>query len=167
MSQSEVQPGVAADGNGRVAFVPVIADHFETKVTELEGSGVLDFTYGLTPDGFKHDTSVATITSGRWTLKQAIESDGVETDTVELTYVWVGNETDTIRIALKPGTKGFIVKRLAVANEVPWAADQIVTVIPVQASIPRDVPPTANTELAKVQKLNVIGRVARDVKLVA
>jgi hypothetical protein len=42
-----------------------------------------------------------------------------------------------------------------------------VTVIPVKCSIKRDVPPTANTELMKIQKLNVTGTVHRDVAVVS
>lgn len=167
MALEEVQPGVAADGNGLVVFVPVLADPSKPKVTELTGSGVIPLTYGLTPDGFAHDTSVATITSGRWTLAQALELDGVITDTVELKYVWEGTEDDIVRTALTKGTKGFLVKRLAVPNATAFAAAQLVTVIPVQASIQRDVPPAANTELQKVQKMNVIGEVHRDVAVVA
>jgi hypothetical protein len=37
----------------------------------------------------------------------------------------------------------------------------------VKASIQRDVPPAANTELMKIQKLNVTGKVERDVEVVA
>lgn len=167
MSLEEVQPGTAADGNGLVLWVPAIADPSKPKVTELTGSGVEKLTYGLTPDGFAHDTSVATITSGRYTLAQALELDGVITDTVEVKYVWQGTEEDGVRNVLTPGTKGFIVKRMALPNATEVAADQLVTVIPVQCSIQRDVPPAANTELQKIQKLNVVGEVRRDVKVVA
>lgn len=167
MALEEVQPGVAADGNGLVLWVPSIANPAAPTVAELTGSGVIPLTYGLTPDGFAHDTSVATITSGRYTLAQALELDGVITDTVELKYVWEGTEDDVIRNALTPGTKGFLVKRMAVPNGTAVVAAQLVTVIPGQASIQRDVPPAANTELQKVQKINVIGEVHRDVAVVA
>ncbi|MFF8817812.1 hypothetical protein ACF07D_07435 [Leucobacter sp. NPDC015123] len=167
MSLEEVQPGTAADGNGLVLWVPAIADPSKPKVSELTGSGVEKLTYGLTPDGFAHDTTVATITSGRYTLAQALELDGVITDTVEVKYVWQGTEEDGVRNVLTPGTKGFIVKRMALPNGTEVAADQLVTVIPVQCSIQRDVPPAANTELQKIQKLNVVGEVRRDVKVVA
>ena len=167
MALEDVQPGTAADGNGLVVFVPALAVPGVPKVTELTGSGVEALTYGLTPDGFAHDTSVATIVSGRYTLAQALELDGVITDTVEVKYVWQGTEEDGVRNVLTPGTKGFLVKRLGVPNETPFAAGQLVTVIPVQCSIQRDVPPAANTELQKIQKLNVVGKVERDVPIVA
>lgn len=167
MGLENVQPGVAADGNGLVLFVPAIADPSAPTVAELTASGVEALTYGLAPDGFDHQTTVATITTGRYTLAQALELDGVITDTLEVKYVWEGTSSDVVRTILAPGTEGFIVKRLAVANDEAIAAGQLVTVIPVKASIQRDVPPAANTELMKIQKLNVTGAVERDVAVVA
>lgn len=163
----KVQRGVAADGNGLVLATPAIADPSKPKESELTGSGVEKLTYGLTPDGFAHDTAVAVITSGRFMLQQVIEADGKITDTVEVKYVWEGTEEDVVRNTLIPGTELFIVKRLTVGNEVPIAAGQLVTVIPVRCGLIRDVPPAENTELQKIQKLNVIGPVQRDVKIVA
>lgn len=167
MALEEVQQGTAADGNGLVLFVPAIADPTAPTVTELTAVGVIPLTYGLAPDGFDHQTSVATITVGRYTLAQALELDGVITDTVVLKYVWQGTEDDVVRTALTPGTRGYVVKRLAVPNGTPVAAEQLVTIIPVQASIQTDVPPTANTELMKQQKLNITGVVQRDKAVVA
>lgn len=167
MALEDVQPGVAADGHGLVLWVPAIAVPSAPTVTELTGTGVEKITYGLAPDGFDHQTTVATITSGRYTLAQALELDGVITDTLEVKYVWEGTEDDVVRNILTPGTRGFIVKRMAVANEDAVAADQLVTVVPVQCSIQRDVPPAQNTELMKIQKLNVTGKVERDVAVVA
>lgn len=167
MAREEVQPGVAADGHGLVLWVPVIENPAAPTVEELTASGVEKLTYGLTPDGFNHETNVATITSGRFTLAQVLELDGKITDTVEVTYVWEGTESDVVRNVLVPGTEGYIVKRMAVANAEEIAAGQLVTVVPVKCSIQRDVPPTENTELQKVQKLNVTGTVERDVEVVA
>jgi len=167
MPLEQVQKGTASDGNGLVLWVPAIADPSKPKLSELTAASVVKLTYGLTPDGFAHDTSVATITSGRFTLKQVIEADGKITDTVEVKYVWQGTEDDIVRTTLTYNTEGFIVKRLAVANEVAIEADQLVTVIPVRCGLIRDVPPAENTELMKIQKLNVIGTVERDVKVVA
>lgn len=167
MALEDVQPGVAADGNGLVLWVPAIAVPSAPTVTELTAAGVEKLTYGLTPDGFTHDTSVATIPTGRYMLAQMLELDGTVTDTVEVKYVWAGTEEDGVRNVLTTGTKGFIVKRVAVPNATAIAADQLVTVIPVQCSIQRDVPPAANTELQKIQKLNVVGEVKRDVPVVA
>lgn len=167
MAEETVAQGVVADGHGLVLFVPAIANPAAPTVTELSAVGVKKLTYSLTPDGFAHDTSVATVTSGRWTLAQALEYDGIITDTVEVTYVYTNTESDVARLTLTPGIEGFIVKRLAIENGEAIVADQIVTVLPIKASIQRDVPPTQNSELAKIQKLNITGKVQRDVKVVA
>lgn len=167
MPLESVAPGVASDGNGLVLWVPAIANPAAPKVTELTAGGVKPLTYALAPDGFDHQTSVATITSGRYTLAQALELDGVVTDTVEVKYVYKNDGSDVASTTLAKGAQGFIVKRMAVANDVAIAAAQRVTVIPVECSVRRDVPPAANTELMKIQKLNVRGTVHRDVAVVA
>jgi hypothetical protein len=168
MALEDVQPGVASDGNGLVVFVPAIANPAAPTVAELTGGTVKKLTYGLTPDGFRHDSTIATITSGRYTLAQVLEIDGQITDTLEVQYVYTNDDTeDVVRTTLTPGVEGFIVHRLGYANEDEFAADQKVDVVPVKASIQRRVAPTANTELSIVQKLNVTGRVERFVEVAA
>jgi hypothetical protein len=161
-----VQPGVASDGNGLVVFVPTIAAPAAPAAADLNAGTAKALTYGLTTDGFRHDTTIATITSGRYTLAQVLEIDGQETDTLEVQYVYTNDdEEDVVRTTLTPGVEGFIVHRLGYANDEPFEAGQKVDVIPVKASIQRRVAPTANTELTIVQKLNVTGRVQRFVEV--
>lgn len=169
MALEQVAPGVAADGHGLVLWVPEdgIADPFNPTEDELEAPGVVHLTYSLTPDGFTHDITVAQVTSGRYTLAQALAYDGKETHAVEVKYVWTGTAADVARLTLAKGTKGFIVHRLAIPNEDAIKAAQLVDVIPVQCSVQRKVPPTENTELQRAQTLNVVGRVALDVTVVA
>lgn len=168
MALENVQPGVASDGNGLVLFVPTIADTSAPTVAELSAGTVKKLTYGLTPDGFRHESTIATITSGRYTLAQVLEIDGQVTDTLEVQYVYTNDDTeDVVRTTLTPGVEGFIVHRLGYPNEDAFAADQKVDVIPVKASIQRRVAPTANTELSIMQKLNVTGRVERFVEVAA
>ena len=162
-----VAAGVPADGNGLVLWVPTIADPSAQKVSELTAGTVKPLTYALAPDGFDHQTSVAVITSGRYTLAQAIESEGVITDTVEVKYVHKNDLSDVASTTLTPGTSGFVVVRLGVPNETAVTAAQKVTVIPVKCGVRRQVPPTANTELMKQQKLLVSGTVHRDVAVVS
>lgn len=162
-----VQRGTASDGNGIVLWVDTIADPSAPTVTELNGG--TEITYGLGPDGFTHETSIATITTGRYTLAQALELDGVVTDTVEVRWVYNRTTPTTVETTLgTPGTDGFIVHVLGYPNGHTFvAADVVNAVIPVTTSIPRDVPPTQNTELMKVQKLNVTGQVYREVAVAA
>ena len=56
---------------------------------------------------------------------------------------------------------------MGIDNAEALRAQQVVTVIPVRCGIQRDVPPAENSDLYKIQKLNVIGTVARDVPIVA
>lgn len=169
MALEEVAPGIASDGHGLVLWVPEagLLDPSKPTVAELTDPEVVPLTYSLTPDGFTHEVKVAQITSGRYTLSQALTYDGKETHSVEVKYVWTGTASDVARVTLEKGAKGYIVHRLAVPNETEIAAAQLVDVIPVQCSVQRKVPPTENTELQRVQSLNVIGRVHLDVPVVA
>lgn len=169
MTKEQVQRGFAADGNGIVLWVPSIADVFAPTVAELNAGTVVKLTYGLTQDGFNHDTQIATITTGRYTLAQALELDGVITDTVEVKWVYNRQTPTEVEEALgEPGVDGNIVHVLGYPNGHTFAAsDKLNAVIPVTTSVPRDVPPTQNTEAAKIQKLNVRGEVAREVAVVA
>lgn len=163
----QVQRGTAADGHGIVIWCETIANPSAPTAAELAAG--TEITYGLTPDGFAHDTSVATITTGRYTLAQALELDGVVTDTVELRYVYNRENPTDVQTALgTPGTDGFLVHALGYPNGHTFvAADVLNAVIPGTTSISRDVPPAVNTELAKVVKVNVTGQVYREVAVVA
>ncbi len=164
MPYEEVQRGQAADGHGIVLWVPTIEDLANPTVAELTAGTVKRITYGLTPDGFNHDTSVATITTGRYTLDQALELDGKITDTVEVRWVYNRTTPTVVETTLgTPGVSGNLVKILGYRNDHVIDEDtKINAIIPVTTSIPRDVPPTENSELVKVQKLNVTGRVFRE-----
>lgn len=163
MALEDVPLGTAADGNGLVLFVSAIAAPGVPKVTELSAGTAKQLTYELVPDGFRHATTENVITTGRYTLKQILELPGTVTDTLEVQYV-TGSDAST---SLAEGTTGFIVHRLGVPNETAVAAGQTVDVIPVMCGIQRKVPPTANTELQRVQKLFITGPVQRDVAVVA
>lgn len=168
MPLESVQVGQAADGFGLVLFVPTIANPAAPTVAELTAGTVKKLTYGLAGDGFDHQTQVATITSGRYTLAQALELDGVITDTLEVKYVYNRQTPTVVELALgTQGTTGYIVKRMGYDNGTAIAAGQKITVIPIRSSVARDVPPTANSELMKIQKLNVTGTVYREIAVAA
>lgn len=158
-------PGVVSDGNGLVLFVPTIADPSAPTVAELTATGVKRLTYSITGDGYNHTVTVNTVTANRLTLKQQIEYDGTEVDTLEITYAYTNTDADVVRLALPAGQEGYIVERWAIPNEDALVSDQIVDVIPIKASIPRKNAPTTNTELTRTQKLNVTGPVQRDVTI--
>jgi hypothetical protein len=164
MPYENVQRGQAADGHGIVLWVPTIADLAEPTVAELNAGTVERLTYGLTADGFAHDATVSTITTGRYTLAQALELDGTITDTVEVRWVYNRTTPTSVENVLgTPGVDGNIVHILGYPNDhVITPTTKINAIIPVTTSIPRDVPPTANAELVKIQKLNVTGKVFRE-----
>lgn len=167
MPIEDVQRGFAADGAGIVYWVETIAD--PTAPTAAEIAAGTRLTYGMTPDGFNHTVEVATVTSGRYTLAQALSYDGVVTDSVEITYVY-NRETPTPIETLigRQGEEGFIVHALGYPNDHELEAGDIVNaVIPVTTSIPRDNPPAQNTEATKTVRLNVTGVVGREVAIVA
>lgn len=167
MPTETVAPGKAADGQGLVLFVPTIADPSAPTAAELTAATVKKLTYSLVPDGFRHETTENVINSGRYTLKQILELPGTITDTLEVQYVYTNTDSDIARLALTPGVEGYIVHRLGYPNETAPAAEQVVDVIPITAGIQRKVPPTANTELQRMQKLHVRGEVQRDVEVAA
>jgi len=169
MPQEDVQTGQASDGFGIVLWVPTIADLTAPTVAELAAGTVVPLTYGITPDGFQHSTTINTITTGRYTLRQALELDGTVVDTVEVTYVYNRETPTEVETAIgTPGTLGNIVHALGYENGHTFvAADVINAILPVRTSIPRDVPPTTNTELAKIVKMNLAGTVEREVVVAA
>lgn len=160
----KVQRGQAADGRGIVLWVPAIEDPTKPKIAELTAASVKRLTYGLTADGFNHGITVATITVGRYTLDQALEMDGTITDTLEVRWVYNRvNPTDVETVLGTPGVEGNIVHILGYPNDHEIDEDtKINAILPVVTGLPRDVPPTANSELAKVQKLNIAGKVRRE-----
>lgn len=163
MSSNDVPAGNPADGRAAVLSVPVIAGDAGLTVAEATAGTSKDLTYSLVGDGFRHETTEDVIQSERYTLKQLLEEPGGVTDTLELQYV----ADSPAQTALPEGTTGFIVHRVGVAKETPFAAGQKVDVIPFKAGIQRKVPPTRNTHLQRVQKLFVTGPVRRDVAVVA
>jgi hypothetical protein len=152
-----VPAGTPADGNGLVVFVEALTTPAEPDSVALNAG--VKLTYSLVPDGYRLETTENTINSGRFTLKQVLDLPGTVTDSLELQYV-VGSPAESL---LTEGKTGYIVVRLGYGNEVAFAAGQKVTVIPVRAGLQREVPPTANTELAIVQRMYVTGTVHRRV----
>lgn len=167
MSLEEVPAGTPSDGNGKVWYVPTIADPSKPKVTELMAETTVPLTYSITGDGYAHTVTINKITANRLTLPNQIQYDGTEVDDLSITYAYTNTEGDVVRLALPKGTTGYIVERWAVANEVDPTVGQIVDVLPIQASTPLKNAPVTNQELTRTQALNITGKVWRDVLLVA
>jgi hypothetical protein len=166
MSLEDVPAGTPSDGNGKVWFVPTIADPSKPKVSELTAQTAIPLTYSITGDGYAHTVTINKITANRLTLKNQVQYDGTEVDDLAITYAYTNTEDDVVRLALPQGTRGYIVERWAVANEIDPTAGQIVDVIPIQASASLKNAPATNAELTRTQALNITGKVWRDVELV-
>lgn len=156
MPEEVVPAGTAADGNGLVVWVATLADPNAPTSTELNGG--VKVTYSLVGDGFRHTATENRIEVSRYTLKQILSLPGTRTDELELQYV-TGSPADT---TLVPGTNGYLVERLGVANATAFATGQKVDVFPVTCGIKRKVAPTPNSELAKAQTMHIRGAVIDD-----
>jgi len=166
----EVQIGTSADDHGIALWIPAAGLADPENPTAAELAAGIPLTYGLTPDGVNHTETVQTITTGRWTLGQAIELESRIDDTLELTYVYGRGQavTDVQAVLGAKGTKGFFVKSLGYENGHVFAAGDVINaIIPGVVGTSRDVPPAANTELAKIVKINVSGKVYREVTVAA
>lgn len=168
MALETVPDGLLSGGNALVLFVPAIADPSAPTVTELTAAGVVPLTYAAAADGYKHAVTTDDITRDRFTLKQALTEEGTATHTITYTAVYTNDPAnDDARTALAPGTTGFIVERMALANETGIAAAQVVDVVPIKAGIQAKDAPVKNQELTYTQKLLVTGIVQSDVSIVA
>ena len=164
MPIEEVQKGTASDGRGIVLLVPPLADRSKPTVSELTASGVMRITYGLATDGYDHQTDIAKITTGRYTLEQALTLDGKITDTITFKYVYNRDEPTAVEEALgTPGVDYDIVHILGYPNDHVIDEDtKINSIVPITTSIPTDIPPAENTELMKQMVPNVRGKAYRE-----
>lgn len=163
MALEKVPAGTPSDGNGLVLFVPTLVDPSKPTAAELKATGVVKLTYSITGDGYAHTVTVNKITANRLTLPNQLQYDGTEVDDLSITYAYTNTEDDIVRLALPQGTKGYIVERWAIPNEVDPTAGQIVDVLPIQASVSLKNAPVTNQELTRTQALNITGKVYRDV----
>ena len=165
-------PSTPADGNTAVWFVPAIADPSTPSLSDLSAESVVDLSCYLTGDGLNLTSDQATITDERLCSTQTFEVPGRKTNTAEITYIDNTNsphETDSNEAAetLVEGASGYIVTRRGVPYEEAIAADQKVSVWPIQAGAQREVPPEANSVIRTIQKLFVTADVHQKVAVAA
>jgi hypothetical protein len=168
MPLETVTPGMTAEGNGLVLFVPAIANPAGPTVAELTAGTVKAITYSITGDGYSHGITSTAVKANRYSLAQEIQYDGTVVDDLEITYVVSKTTGDVVRLALPQGTSGFIVERYGYPNSTAIAAAQILdAVIPIKAGLPRPNALVMNQEITRTQRLNVSGTVYRDVVVAA
>lgn len=163
----EIPGGILADDNFLAVFVPAIADINAPKVAELNATGVIPLSLWVGEGEYNHTVNDEPITANRVGVAQPVQYDGSNEHTLEISYVYTNTAGDKLRLALPYGATGYVVERFGVDREEAFAAVHIVDVIPVRAGRQRKVMPTRNTELKRIQRLNVTGRVATDVTVVA
>lgn len=164
MAEEDVQVGQAADGFGIVLLCQPLADRKSPTVTELTASSVIRITYGLSKDGFDHQTTVNKVEAGRYTLRDALSLDGTTKDDVTLRWVYNRTTPTVVEEALgTPGVDYDIVKILGYPNDhVISATTKINAIIPITTSLAVDVPVAENAELLKQMTPNIRGSVARE-----
>lgn len=155
----------ASDGRHKIAFVPYGADVNPLSVAALTAATTINMTYSFTPDGFDHGTTQATVEDKRYTLPQDLSRPGKETDTLTNKYV-DSTDPNSAAVLLVKDTAGWFVRRKGIANELPWAKDQTVTVIPFTAGTQREAAPSENGVDLIEQNQFITDTVQRRVKTV-
>lgn len=164
--------GVLSDGNLTIMIVPAaeVTDLNVVSAALLNGASAYDATYDIGEDGWAHTPQNETITSNRLTLPQALERDGKQTDTLEVTYSYMldveEGDTELDKILVE-GARYVVYARYAVDHDSDFATDQLVDVLPVRCSRKRKNAPSAGAEFTKTVSLKPTGKVLDDVKVVA
>lgn len=160
-----------ADGNLKVAWVPALADPDAPTATELNAVSVIDMTCYLTADGWSPGLDETVTTDDRLCSRATYEKPGRYTETLTTIYVFRGQDAagadNKAFTTLKHLTSGFYVTRWGKSFEDPFAAADVVDVIPAQVGVQSKQPPEANSVHRVAQKVFVTDKVRRDVPVVA
>lgn len=162
---------VAADGNLKVVWVPAIANPAAPTLAELNAASAIDLSCYLTADGFNPGTEEETVTDDRLCSRQSFARPGRTSDTLEIGYVFRGQDTAAVDnkafTSLKHLTTGFIVERWGKDYAAAFAAADVVDVKPVQCGVQRKQAPEANSVQRIMQTMHIVGTVRRDVPVPA
>jgi len=166
MAAEDIVEGSEVNGQVSIRFATAVADPENPTVAEWDDATPI--TYQLTTSGYTHTVTAERLTTGRFSLANALQKEGKITDEISITYVYENDLSDPISTTLDKGVTGFILERWGIENGLAGAAGQTVDVIPVEAGIGAKLAPgDSDPELTRTKNLNVIGEVHRDVKLVA
>lgn len=159
-----IEESVGSDDTLRVTFVPgTVMPKTLTAVTATTSKSI---TYSLTPSGLARAITENKITDERLSLGQVLSRPGTTEEGIDLQYVF-GGESEVARVALKKGTKGFLVLRYATDNDDDWAVGDVVDIIPVTCGRQRKDPPTKNGVWTITQSCYVTGVPEEDFVLLA
>lgn len=165
-------PGIDAAGNSKIVFVKAIANLSAPTVAEIKaGTDLSCALYSFVPS-----TEQSTVTRTKYCYKQATESLGRATTTIEaIEYDYNPQKLDDqaygYYTALTPGTSGWIVDRRGLdAKSVDFSGDQVVDIYPVTLGARSRVAVDSSAEGEKLrtrQAVAVSGEPLLDVKIVA
>ncbi len=145
MALESVPTASQSDGRWRIVMVPSGSNAKSAAI--INGATAKSLTYGLTPDGFDHQTTQATVEDKRLTLVQDLSRPGKVTETATFKVV-ASTTTDSADDVLKAlsasGAEAQFVVRRAVDNATTFAASQIVDILTGVVGVRRPDAPVEN-----------------------
>lgn len=171
MSDAVVPQSIPADGSLKVLWVPTIDDPTAPTLDELTAGAVVDLSCYLTADGWAPATDEQVSNDDRLCSRQSFERVGRFTDSLNLTYVYQGQEPaaadNQAQTILRHKELGFVVARWGLEFELDIEVGDIVDVYPAECGIQQKVAPAANERLKITQKIFIRSNTRRDVAVVA
>jgi hypothetical protein len=170
-----IPPGIKAEGNSKVAYVPTLANPSAPTVTEVTAAGSLDVSFFLTAGNFKASQDQNRGDDRRYASKQVFQTLGRKNATVDdIVYVAdpqaaAGNANNKAMEIFTESTTGYFVVRFGLdAETVDFAAAQKVDVWPIIFGSQNKTPLAEDDEFAKItitQAVAVTGLVRLQVSL--
>ncbi len=168
MAAESVPQSTQSDGRWRITNVP--AGSNAKSVAILNGGTAKPITYGLTADGWDHQTTQATVADKRLTLVQDLSRPGKVTETANFKVV-ASTATDSADQILKAlaasGAESQFVVRRGVDNAATHAVGQTADILTGVVGVRRPDAPTENGVDTAQYALFITKPTERDVALVA
>lgn len=170
-----IPPGVKAEGNSKVAWVPSLANPSAPLVSEVTAAGALDVSFFVTAGNFKPNQEQARGDDRRYASKQVFQTLGRKNAAIDdLVYIAdpqaaAGNANNKAMELFTEGTTGFFVVRYGLdAETVDFTAAQKVDVWPQIFGVQNKTPLAEDDEFAKItitQSVAVTGLIRLQVAL--
>ncbi|SIN72847.1 phage tail tube protein [Agromyces cerinus] len=134
-----------SDGKWRIWSVPIGSNALSVAI--LNGATAKSLTYGLTADGFDHQTTQATVEDKRLTLVQDLSAPGRVTETVNLKVVSSTTSDSADQVLSALAVSGALIQltvRRAVDNATIATVAQVVDVLTGRVGVRRADAPVEN-----------------------
>ena len=165
------RPSAAFDPGRRLLKVLVVPIIEAPSIDELTALEVFELQCYLSADGWNPSTDEQVSVDDRLCDRQTYERRGRFSDSLEITYVYQGQDMDAednkAFSMLRAGETGFLVPRWGIDHELPIEVGDLVDVYPAEYGVQRKQPPEANGRLRITQKVFITGPTQRDVEVVA